>query len=338
MDKVSPSRCLIGCLLLLWVASLVWVSPVQAEERFKVLVVFSYEKAAPWDIEIREEIEKVLSPFADLSFFYLNTKVALGGGAKRAAEAFSLYQQMQPDGVIAVDDNAQSMFVLPYLKGRVAIPIMFCGVNADPHLYGYPTPNISGILERFHLEESISLSRQLAGKIETFAFMVKAGPVADLIAEQLEEEKGQLSARMVKFLTPTTLAEALKMTENVRQEADLLFLVALWGLSDGNGKKLAEEVVIPPLVDVFAKPTTAIAASVVREGALCAVITSAREHGHRAADMLLKALHGVPVEQLPMTRNSHGKRMINVSTLRQLGIDPQPMDLLGAELVKDLPE
>lgn len=335
MNKVFPYLCFIGCLLL---SCLVWASPVLAKDHFKVMVVFSYEKDAPWDVEIREEIEKTLSPFAELTFFYLNTKIALAGGMKKAAEAFSVYQRIQPDGVIAVDDNAQSMFVLPYLKNKVTVPIMFCGVNASPELYGYPTPNISGILERFHLEESISLSRQLAGNIETFAFMVKAGPVADLIAGQLEEEKGQFSARMVKFLAPRTLAEALKMAENVRHDADLLFLVALWGLSDGNGKKLAEEVVIPPLVEAFAKPTTAIAASVVREGALCAVITNAREHGQRAAGMLLKALQGMPVEQLPVTCNSHGKRMINVSTLRQLGIVPQPMDLLGAELVNNQSE
>jgi len=335
MNKIFPLWCFIGCLLL---NCLVGASPVLAKDHFKVMVVFSYEKDAPWDIEIREEIEKTLSPFADLTFFYLNTKIALGGGIKKAAEAFSIYQQIQPDGVIAVDDNAQSMFVLPYLKNKVTVPIMFCGVNASPDLYGYPTPNISGILERFHLEESISLSRQLAGDIKTFAFMVKAGPVADLIAAQLDAEKDRFSARMVKFLTPSTFAEALKMAENIHQEADLLFLVALWGLSDGNGKKLAEEVVIPPLVEAFSKPTTAIAASVVREGALCAVITNAREHGHRAAEMLLKALQGVPVEQLLVTRNSHGKRMINVSTLRQLGIVPRSMDLLGAELVNNQSE
>ncbi len=335
MNNIVPFRYLVSCLML---ACLLWALPAFAEERFKVLVVFSYEESAPWDIEIREEIEKVLSPVAEITYFYLNTKIALGGGTKKAAEAFSIYQQIQPDGVIAVDDNAQSMFVLPYLKNKVTVPIMFCGVNASPDLYGYPTSNISGILERFHLEESISLSRQLTGNIDTFAFMVKAGPVADLISEQLNAEQDYLSARMVEFLTPRTLAEALKMAENVRQKADLLFLVALWGLSDGNGKKLAEEDVIPPLVETFAKPTSAIAASVVREGALCSVITNAREHGHRAAEMLLKALQGVPVEQLPVTRNSHGKRMINISTLRQLGIVLQPMNLLGAELVNNQSE
>jgi ABC-type uncharacterized transport system substrate-binding protein len=314
---------------------LLCVSPTLAAERFKVLVVFSYEENAPWDIEIREEIEKVLGPFSELSFFYMDTKVALEGGSVKASEAFSLYQQIQPDGVIAVDDNAQSMFVVPYLKNRETIPIMFCGVNGNPELYGYPTENISGILERFHLEESISLSKQLAGNIKTFAFMVKEGPVADLISEQLEMEKHQLSAKMVKFLTPRTMEEAVEMAESARGDADLLFLVALWGMVDSDGKKVEEEDAIPQLVAAFGKPTAAIGASVIREGALSAVITNAREHGERVAGMLLQAMRGVPMAQLPMVRNCYGKRMINVSSLRQLGLTPEPIVLRGVDLVRN---
>ena len=41
------------------------------------------------------------------------------------------------DGVIAVNDNAQKMFVFPYLKDLVKTPVMFCGVNADTKKYGY---------------------------------------------------------------------------------------------------------------------------------------------------------------------------------------------------------
>ncbi|MEA3362843.1 MAG: ABC transporter substrate binding protein [Thermodesulfobacteriota bacterium] len=322
------------CLLLVCLGYIAGVSPALAEEQYKVLVVFSYEENAPWDIEIREEIEKVLSPFAELSFFYMDTKAVLAGGPQKGAEAFALYQKLQPDGVIAVDDNAQSMFVVPYLKNKVTIPIMFCGVNGAPELYGYPTPNISGILERFHLEESISLTRQLAGDIETFAFMVKESPVSALIADQLEEDKHRLSARMVKFLTPSTMEEALEMAEDVRDEADLLFLVALWGMADSGGKKLREEDSIPQLVKAFGKPTTAIGGSVVKQGALCAVITNGREHGHRAADMLLQAMRGVSMKQLPVTRNSRGKRMINVTTMKRLGAIPDPLVLRGAKLVR----
>ena len=327
------NKLLLGCLFL--GCGLFCASSSLAAERFNVLIVFSYEESAPWDIEIREEIEKVLSPLAELSFFYMDTKTALEGGLDKAAEAFALYQKILPDGVIAVDDNAQAMFVVPYLKDKVPIPIMFCGVNGKPELYGYPTQNISGILERFHLEESIALSRQLAGDIETFAFMVKDGPVAGLISDQLEVEKHQLSAQMVKFLTPKTMEEALEMAENVRGEADLLFLVSLWGMTGSDGKKVREEDAIPQLVEAFGQPTTAISASVVRGGALSAVITNAREHGERVANMLLQSMRGVPIAQLPVSRNHHGKRMINVSTMRQLNITPEPIVLRGVELVRN---
>jgi ABC-type uncharacterized transport system substrate-binding protein len=303
------------------------------QEQYKVLVVFSYEENAPWDIDIREAIEKTLSPYADITFFYMDTKASLQGGPKKAAEAFALYNHLHPDGVIAVDDNAQSMFVVPYLRDKVTTPIMFCGVNAAPELYGYPTENISGILERFHLEESIMFSRQLVRQVDTFAFMVKKGPVSDLLAKQLEQDKKHISARLVRFMTPETMDEAIAMTREARKDVDLLFLVGLWGLNQ-NGSPLAEGEIIPRLVAEFNKPTSGIAASAIRAGILSAVITNGREHGHRASAMLLKAMRGIPVSQIPMTCNSHGKRMINVSTLKELNISPDPLVLRGVELVK----
>ena len=154
MLQVFFKKIFLGCLFSgLLACSLFYASSALAEERFKVLVVFSYEQDYLWEVEIREEIEKVFSPYADLTFFYMNTKVALENGSEKAVEAFSLYQQLQPDGVIAVDDNAQSLFVVPYLKNRVSTPVIFCGVNADPKAYGYPAENVSGILERYHFEE-----------------------------------------------------------------------------------------------------------------------------------------------------------------------------------------
>ncbi|MCK5915597.1 MAG: hypothetical protein KAG92_05620, partial [Deltaproteobacteria bacterium] len=121
---------------------------------------------------------------------------------------------------------------------------------------------------------------------------------------------------------------------DLRDKADLLFLVALWGMADSDGRKLREEESIPQLVAAFGRATAAIGASVVRQGALSAVITNGREHGQRAANMLLQSMRGVPVDQLPMTTNTRGRRMINVSTMKQLGIVPNPLVLRGAELVR----
>ena len=98
---------------------------VGAAAKPKVLVVFSYEKDFPWDIEIREGIELRIGDSVELHYYYMNTKVELDRGAERAAEAYELYRRLQPDGVIAADDNAQAMFVVPYLKDKVKTPVMF---------------------------------------------------------------------------------------------------------------------------------------------------------------------------------------------------------------------
>lgn len=330
MKKLS--FCCLG-LLLLGIGYFVPISTADNHKSYKVLVVFSYEENAPWDVAIREEIERVLSPHADLTFFYMDTKAFLQNGPAKAQEAYALYQRLQPDGVIAVDDNAQSMFVVPYLKGKLKVPLMFCGVNAEPGTYGYPTEHISGVLERFHLEESIALTRQLTGRVDNFAFMVKNGPVADILRQQLTAECEHLSAKMVRFMAPDTLDEAIQMARASRQDVDLLFLVGLFGL-ENNGVPATESEAIPRLVAAFAKPTAGIARSVVQSGALSAVITNGNEHGYRAATMLLKALNGTPVDQLPVVRNSQGVRVVNVTTLKRLHLTPDPIVFRGVELVR----
>ena len=321
-------------LLLICLGCLFGTSSALAGERFKVLVVFSYEKDYLWDVEIREEIENVLSPYADLTFFYMNTKMALEKGLERAAEAFSLYQKMQPDGVIAVDDNAQSMFVVPYLKNRVSTPVIFCGVNADPDAYGYPAENVSGILERYHFEEILSLNRQIAGRTETFALMVNESPLANLITKQLKTEKDKLSAELTVVLRPKTLAQAVDMAQNIRNKVDLLMLITLKGLVDNSGKPVSDAEAISTVVKAFNKPTAATAAFVVKNGVLSGVLTTGQEQGNMAAMMLLRAIRGVPVDQLPVIRNYRGKRMINVATMKRLGIIPEPLALRGAKLVR----
>ncbi len=331
MNRISFFCC---WLLLVCFSCLILVSPVLAEERYKVLVVFSYEQDYLWESEIREEIEKILSPFADLSFFYMNTKIALEKGSDKAAEAFALYQKIQPDGVIVGDDNAQSLFVVPYLKNRVSTPVIFCGVNAEPEAYGYPANNVSGILERYHFEEGLSLNRQIVGKTETFAIMVNESPLADLIDRQLTAERDELSAKLIAFLRPKTLTQAVNMAQNIRDKVDLLMLMTLKGIVDNEGRPVNDGESLPAVVEAFNKPITATADFVVQYGALSGVLASGQEQGQQAATMLLSAMRGVPMDQLSVTRNYRGKRIINVSAAKKLGIVLNPMVLRGAKLVR----
>ena len=174
MFRTRVGRLMMGMIGVLSVAGCMSLPATAA--RHKVLVVMSYDETYPFEAEMREGIEAALADICEMSYFYMNTKKHFEGGPQKAKEAYALYQELQPDGVIAADDDAQAMFVVPYLKDHVKTPVMFCGVNAEPKKYGYPASNVSGILERGHDSESLALVQQLAPSVKTFGRIVKDTP------------------------------------------------------------------------------------------------------------------------------------------------------------------
>lgn len=65
---------------------------------------------------------------------------------------------------------------------------------------------------------------------------------------------------------------------------------------------------------------------------LSAVVKTGQEQGDAAAAMLLKAMRGTPVSQLPVERNYRGRRLIDVTTLNKKATRPRPIVLRGATL------
>ena len=320
---------LLNCLL--WTGAASCKSP---PDKFKVLVVLSYGAEFPWTHKILSELEQTLGSSCDLHYFYLHTITAPELLQTEAAEAFALYRRLQPDGVIAVDDSAQANFVVPYLKNRVATPVMFCGVNESPDFYGYPATNVSGVHSQLFLEESLALSRQLAGSLNSFAVMTADNPLADLFYAQIVREHPEVAKHMVAFETPLTLSEAISTAKDLHNRADVLFLISLSGLNDENGHQVKGSDSIAAAVDAFDKPTFSVFSFIIEAGALSGVVSNIEEEVRQAGDMLLKAMRGVPLDQLPVTQNYRGSRMINVSTLKKLGIQPDPLVLRGAQLVR----
>ena len=298
----------------------------------------SYEPEFPWVQDLAEGIESALASKAEIRYFYMDTKKNFEGGPAKAQEAYALYQEWQPDGVIVADDDAQKMFVMPYLKNKVNTPVMFCGVNGEAETYGYPASNVSGILERYHFAETIHFARQLDPSIKTVAFMVKASSTADAAERQVQQETATYPVSVVDFKKPKTLAEALTMIDELKQaQCDLLWIDALQGLKDDQDNPMAEQEIFPILMKAFGKPVSSPNRFHLKFGVLCSVIKTGQEHGRVAGEMLLKAMQGAPVSELPITVNKEGKRLINVDALKALGIKPKPHVLQGVEFIKTEP-
>ena len=306
---------------------------VQADN-CRVLVVMSYERSNPWCLEIKDGIDSVLASTCDITYFYMDTKLNMEAGKQKAKEAYSLYRKLQPDGVITADDNAQWMFVLPHLKNKVKTPVMFCGVNAEAEKYGYPASNVSGILERGHIRESIAFAKQLLPSIRTVGFLAKDSPSGKALLRQVENESDTYLAKYTTFQLVRTAKELLAIAEDFKEQGDVLYMDSMAGIVDAGGNPLSNEQIMRIVSKLYGKPIIGANQYHVEQGSLCAVVKTGQEQGRTAAEMLLKAMQGKPVSEIPITRNYRGKRIINVTAMEAFGIKPKPIVFLGAKLVR----
>lgn len=300
---------------------------------YSVQVVMSYEEDNPWCIDVKKGIMSSLSQQADLTFFYLDTKKNIKEGPAKARQAYEVFKATQFDGVIAVDDYAQSMYVVKYLRNRVATPVIFSGVNARPETYGYPAGNVSGILERNFIGPSIAMAKQLVPTIETVGFIARNSSSGVAIKNQVFEEQESYLVKVVDFKLVAKVDQLMTEVDNYRQTADLLFIDATNGILDQGGKALSNRQVTEIVTKAFGKPVIGANRFHVQYGALCAVIKSGVTQGRVAGDMLLAAMQGTPLADLAIRKNEHGKRLLNVRAMKALGIQPSRRVLLGAELI-----
>jgi len=308
----------------------------QAAE-FKVLVVMSYENQNPWVKEIREGIDAVLGASSEITYFYMDTKLNREGGPKKAGEAYALYQTLQPDGVIAADDDAQAMFVVPYLKDRVATPVMFNGVNADAGKYGFPASNVSGVLERAHVRESLAFIKQLLPSVRTACFVTNNVPPGVALHGQVEAEKASYPVKVDSFHLVKSAGELEALGKNLRASCDTLFVDSLEGILGTDSQPLNNSEALKLLDKVYGGPILGGNRYQVDQGAWAAVVKTGQEQGETSAEMLLQAMRGTPLGKLPVARNVKGQRVINASVIEARGVPLRPIVLRGATLVRQEP-
>lgn len=144
--------------------------------------------------------------------------------------AGGFYQTLQPDGVIAADDDAQAMFVVPFLKDKVKTPVMFNNDSAEK--YGFPASNVSGILERAHVRESLAFAKQLIPAIRTACFLTNDVPAGRALRNQVEEEKETYPAKVSVFHQVKSTREMEALVKGGRSACDTILIDSLEGMVD----------------------------------------------------------------------------------------------------------
>lgn len=278
----------------------------------RVLWVDSYHQGYEWSDGIEKGVRTGLHDSgAELKIFHMDTKRndSTEFGQKAGLAAKAVVDAFRPDVVVASDDNAQKYLVVPYLKNG-GPPVVFCGVNWDASMYGYPTPNVTGMVEVDQVPEMLEYFRRytkgerigyLSGDVETERKIVK------IYNDRFFN--GQMKTYLVR-----TLDEFKQAFLQAQQQVDMLYIYNYAGIADWDPRAaeefLARETRIP----------TGSHNPFMANFVLFTVAKMPEEQGKYAATAALKVLGGAKPESIPVVENHQVDLTVNLKMAKAAGI------------------
>ena len=295
----------------------------------KIFVVYSYDKDYAWNTALANAVQETLETVeCETQYYYMDTRLRNDEQWKVKSGQIALEQMkiFDPDVVIACDDNAQQYFVslIPEEKNT---PLIFCGVNSNPSVYGYPNEKTTGVLERPFPLQSLNVCKEIDPNIKTVAFLGDDTSSTDGFIEFLKnQDLGDFqNVGFFKYDRFDKLLEDIKIIEKF---ANVLYFIRTTELKDHKGNIISTKQVMEMINQVTDKPTIGLSDYIIYDGALCGVVPDPEFHGTLAAQMALQIAAGEKViSDFPIItyRSSYndlkdGLSIVNLNTAHEKNI------------------
>ena len=315
--------------VLLLVAVLGCITPSE-----KVLLIFSYHPEHPWVVEETRGAEDILEERGvETEKFYLDTKRNTSTEWKEevAEEAVRKIDDFKPDLVIVFDDNACELVAKEYIGE--SLPFVFCGMNGEPEDYGFPAQNITGVIERHHLEATIELLRRLVPDVEKLAIMSDDSPTSQAFITRVRNIIPPVE--ISEFYTTNDFDAWKAEVNRLQTNVDAIGIYVYHTIKENSEEQsLPPEDVLGWTLENSELPGFAFSDFTVRDGVLCGVTVSGYEQGMTAAEIAIRILNGETPADIPIKCPEEGIPMINEIRAEELNIEI-PADVL--EEVEILP-
>jgi ABC-type uncharacterized transport system substrate-binding protein len=315
--------------VLLLVAVLGCITPSE-----KVLLIFSYHPEHPWVVEETRGAEDILEERGvETEKFYLDTKRNTSTEWKEevAEEAVRKIDDFKPDLVIVFDDNACELVAKEYIGE--SLPFVFCGMNGEPEDYGFPAQNITGVIERHHLEATIELLRRLVPDVEKLAIMSDDSPTSQAFITRVRNIIPPIE--ISEFYTTNDFDAWKAEVNRFQTNVDAIGIYVYHTIKENSEEQsLPPEDVLGWTLENSELPGFAFSDFTVRDGVLCGVTVSGYEQGMTAAEIAIRILNGETPADITIKCPEEGTPMINEIRAEELNIEI-PADVL--EEVEILP-
>jgi ABC-type uncharacterized transport system substrate-binding protein len=299
------------------------VAPITSGKR--VLVVHSYHETQKGHVvEMTQGIEEAfVGSGVKMKYVYMDTKrhpglawkKGAGLMATRAMEAFG------PEVVIAMDDNAQAFFVQKNMNLNQAPVFVFGGINADISTYGFPRHNVTGVLERPNIKESIELLQKILPNIKKILMLSDKSKTTDYFIDYCKTL--ELPVEVIAYEQPLTLEEWEASVQKYKDKVDAVGVyVSRTVKVAASGKAHVPEGKLIDILTMEGKlPTVGFFDTAATAGVLCAISVSMKEQGYMAGQMARAILEGKTPSDFSIEPTQRGRIQLNLKTAEKLGID-----------------
>lgn len=336
LTSLPRRRLVTGAAALLAMAAL--ARPARARHAPRIAHVMSFDSPWRWtDGQLDGFREALALPEAEILVFQMDTKRHAGDDAKaergRLARAF--VDDLRPDLLYATDDDAQHQVTRHYLGGR--LPLVFSGVNGDPSALGFDgAPNVTGVLEREHVAETLRLLRELVPGLRRLTVLSDMGGYWDGVIRRVHEGVAAVGGlETAQVVRVRSLADYQQAVTAAPGRADALLHLGILSLVDAAGRPVPYQVVQRWVVEHSRLPDASFWIDRIHHGTLASVTVSEREQG-RAAGRLARAIlvDRVLPAALPIRPTAKGHPALNLARARALGLTVRSTQLLQSEVVR----
>lgn len=292
----------------------------------RIFIVHSYNPEYIWCQSINKGVEDALRGKAKTDIFYLDAKRDRNPESlhRKANDILQRIEADRPQVVVAVDDAAQQLLVVPHLKGRATPQVIFCGVNAPLKNYGYPAQNVSGVRERWHFRQGFDLLKLIAPKARRLVLITDDSESSSFVLADLaaDRRKSGPFAMQIDTKRVDSFQQWQAQVLGAQSRAGALALGIYHSLQDERtGKTVPPETVNEWTTKANKLPTLGFADYVLEHGQLCGVIESGHEQGALAGGMARQVLErGAKAGSLGVLINQKGIVVLNLKTAERLGV------------------
>ena len=277
------------------------------QSRKTILVLQSYNTDYSWTNDVNTGIKKIFDKeeLFKVQYHYMDTKrqPSLEYKTRSGNMARRIIDQLQPDVIIAVDDNAQEYVTRHYINDP-KISLVFSAVNGQPADYGFDKgKNVTGILERIPLtglKDGILLLSQKKKLLDKERGIIRIAHISDASKTVNKDDEHFKSFKnwgdkisLEESRLVRTFPEWKKAIIDAETSLDFIIISNYRTLerSDTSTEQVPPEEVMAWTTQNAKVPFIGVNGFVVTDGGGLAIATSPYEQGEEAAKIAVRILN-----------------------------------------------